>query len=171
MHKKYSCSLRMAGLAVSLGMLSACSQIEGDGLFSDMQASLCPPGCTDSLKADDNQIVIKIANSTEILAAATSRVDIGGECYASLYPKNAIFVSVQNSSGADVFPARSYFGFNTETLTTQCNNGRFDIVVDMGVLTGTNTIRVQIVGYDDDGAQHVNESEGVSFVTVRRASP
>lgn len=181
MSEKHSRGLRLAGLMMSIGVLSACSQMQNDSLFTDVQSSTCPPGCVDSLKADDSQVVIKILNSTIQLNTRYSklgallyretRADIGGECYTSLYTNNRIFVKVYSGSNL-VSPTPSYAGVNDVAGVARCINGRFSISVDFSGVSnpGTYLVEAQLVAYDANGAQHVNQSEGISNVTVRMST-
>lgn len=159
--------LKLVGFLISLGLLSSCSQMPGDGLFTDAQSSVCPPGCASSLKADDGQMYIKFSNTNTVqLRAGTTRVDIGGECYPSLYPANAIFVTVANNSSPKIW------GVTNKTTTPICKNGKFDISVDLNALpaVGTYILRVQLIAYDKNGVAHFNASEGVADMTVIRTN-
>lgn len=148
--------------------LAACSSAQDNSLFSDAKQDVCPPGCTDSLVSDDSQIAIRIMNPTTTLASSDTRVDIGGECYSSLYTRNQIFVTVSSTSGTNY--SANYYNVNGSTTTAYCNNGRFDIAVDLSALpaSGVFTVQANIIAYDANNGAHTNNSDGISYVTVRR---
>ncbi len=168
---KSGAGVRLVGLLISVGLLSACSQMPGDGLFTDAQSSACPPGCASSLKADDNQMYIRLAKyNTPMLRLGTSRLDIGGECYASLHPSNSILVTIDGAMGAP----NIYSPADQSSTTATCKNGKFSISVDLNGIppVGSYVLRVQLVARDQNNAVHINASEGndnLSFIRTNLA--
>ncbi len=158
--------LNIMGVLVSIFALTACNTNQGEGLITDAKKDVCPPGCADSLKADEGQISIKIANSTVSLASTDTRVDIGGDCYPSLYTSNRIFIAVSDSSGSSY--TANYYPLSNSGYVS-CLNGKFDAAVDLSNLParGVFTVQATLVAYDGS-VPHTNNSDGVSYVTVRR---
>jgi hypothetical protein len=143
--------------------------MEGDGLFSDAQASKCPPGCASDLKPNDNQMYIKIMNEGSPQLSAAAKVytlDIGGECYASLYPDNEIIVTIDDNQNFD------YFGLNANKYKAECRNGKFDITIHVGGLPVPRnfTVRAKLVAIDSEGVEHINASNGSSSMDFIRTN-
>ncbi len=171
MTKTYRQSFQRLSLLLLPFVLAACNSSQDNSLFTDAKQDVCPPGCTDSLVSDDSQINIQIENPT-IAATSLNRVDIGGECYTSLYPTSRIIVAVKDTNGNAVDGTgnggAAGYGIMGSSLNPICHNGKFDIAVPIGGLgRGSFRIFVTLVAYDSAGS-HANSSSGVSYVTINR---
>lgn len=164
----FSSLSRLVFLASLLG-LSACNQYQDNGLLSDAKEDVCPPGCSQNIKADDSQISIKIMNSSPVtMVGSDTRVDISGECYPSIYPTNKITVSILNNSNGS-FTA-TYYGIDPANVNNvSCKNGRFNFALDTSTLpAGAYNIRATLLAYTSSGVEHRNDSDGSSYVSLRK---
>jgi hypothetical protein len=156
-------------LLAGLFLLAGCGGYSDGGLVGDyVAASKCPAnGCAEQV-ADANYISLKAGTSSIVVPTTSNRVDISGDCYASMYPQNLINVSVSQTTGAAV-PVE-VISANSATPAPTCKRGRFNLVLSTAALpaNAAYTVRLEMVGIDTAGARHTNAAGGNASITLRK---
>jgi hypothetical protein len=149
---------------------TGCNQYSDGGLVGNYQdTSKCPAnGCANQAASANVLKLSTTGNAVSLFPAATdTKVEIGGDCYASTYPNNKINVTVVTQNGNTPVVAPVY---SASADTPACRKGKYDVVVDITKLGlgAIYTVKLELVAYDSAGASVTNAGGGNIYLNLVR---
>lgn len=158
--------------------LTGCKN-QGTGLMdANSTESICPPDGCSVLDPDPAQVSISNTGKSNLYlppvvvnSAVVDGVEIGGDCYASTYPKNRIEVEVSKAGNRVQLGANDVWSARKEgTATATCVNGRFGFSINGARLPSGATYRIDVsmIGIDDQNREFRNSNAGFFSVSVSR---
>lgn len=157
---------------VSSALLTACNQYSDGGLVGDYQdTSKCPAnGCANQAASANVLKMSTVGNVVSLYpAAADTKVEISGDCYASTYPSNKINVSVVTQNGNTPISVAAYSATGSSTQAS-CRKGKYDVVLDIRNLAVSNiyTVKLELVAFDSAGSPYTNAGGGFLYLNLVR---
>lgn len=147
-------------LAVIGTQFTSCDNFSDTALFNefssncldDSEASPCYP-------VDVSLLEIGTSNTQVSVGANDSAVYISGQCNEGNFPDNRIIWELRR--GQEV--VRTSVEVN---VVERCERGLFDVYVPLpylGLAGQNHTLKIEIIGLDKEGTQHVNPSGQVTI--------
>lgn len=141
---------------------SACQQITGNSLLTDEQGDPSTHALDKTPKVEE--LYLK-SYSASLQATGLDKVEVSGECYTSTYPRHAIYV-LEGGSQLDILDLNPATDANTKAAS--CKNGRFNLSINTGVLSGgIHTLRFVIQAWDSNN-KPVSNDLAASTVTLTK---
>jgi len=150
--------------------LSSCSNTNGSLLSSNTTDLSSYTVTTTPVQAE----LMVSAYASSFTSYGIDQVQISGTCYASTYPYNVIYVTlngvhqpITDASGV----ANPLQGAIPSAPTgAYCYQGRYNVLVSTGSMNaGTTTnLVVEIVAYDSTGAAYTNASQGQTNISISK---
>jgi hypothetical protein len=151
---------------------SACQNSQNtNDFFSDKASSVnCPGGiCANSTASVNNLSIAYLGPRPLATSTSEETVQIGGDCYPSLYPKNRINVVVRiNGNGNPVYglPASEILPVGDSVL--RCIGGRYNFVLKtVNLPANSYLIELEQIGIDASGVEQRNTANGGSKVSIQ----
>lgn len=154
-------------LMMALGLM-ACQQYSDGSMVGDFQSNTyCPASGCANATADPTTLSLASTLTAVNSNSTVQHVDVGGDCYVSTYPNNAINVQVLSGSSA-VAPGIS--GEQAVSQSVKCHGGHFEVAIDTSGLASPAiyTINLNLVAIDSTGNQFTNAGGGTLNITLRR---
>lgn len=133
-------------------LLAACQQISNNSLLTDQKSDNSTHALDKTPKVEE--LYLK-SYTASIQATNLDKVEVAGECYASTFPRHAIYV-LKNNAQLDILDLNPATANNTGTAS--CKNGRFNLVINSGALgSGVHSLRLVIQAWDANNQVVVND--------------
>lgn len=153
-------------------IFSACqNSANTNDFFSDKASSVsCPSGVCANSTASVNSLAVTYLGPRPIATTTVDQtVQIGGDCYASLYPNNRINVVIRwNGNGNPVYalPASEILPVGDSVL--RCIGGRYNFVMKtVSMPVGNYIIELEQIGIDANGVEQRNTANGGSKASIQ----